>query len=180
MMNIMTKMIAIYWLFLFLLYILLIYVCSLQCITLYMYLCMNIIIDGKYALCMQACAPLTGGSEQWSRPPCQIREPFTLEYLQVNVKSVWHNITSGLQGLSVFLALWLVCWLKLTQRCKVQRVRVDRKCSVNIFPLRLAILLQSSAALCLSLWVCTLDLEVKAYMVACILLYSALFNILHL
>lgn len=37
--------------------------------SLYMYLCMNIIIDGKYAPCMQACAPLTGGSEQRSRPP---------------------------------------------------------------------------------------------------------------
>lgn len=55
MMNMMTIMIAIQFLF----FMLLIYVCYLQCITfsLYMYPCMNIIIDSKYSsVCAAVCS----------------------------------------------------------------------------------------------------------------------------
>lgn len=60
MMNTMTIIIAIYWLFLFFFYMLLIYVCLLQCIpfSLYMYPCTNMIIDGNSASvcrCAQLC-----------------------------------------------------------------------------------------------------------------------------
>lgn len=60
MMNMMTIIIAIYWLFLFFFYMLLIYVCLLQCIpfSLYMYPCTNIIIDSNSASvchCAQLC-----------------------------------------------------------------------------------------------------------------------------
>lgn len=65
--------------------------------SLYMYLCMNIIIDGKYAPCMQARTPVKGGSEQRPCPP----NSSTLKSLQADVLPVVHDITSRLQGLSV-------------------------------------------------------------------------------
>lgn len=60
---IMTIMIAIYWLFLF--YILMIYVCSLLCITLpYMYPCMKMITTKNIHRRMQRFLGLFEGSEQ--------------------------------------------------------------------------------------------------------------------
>lgn len=91
---------------------------------------MNIIIDGKYAPCMQACVPPTGGSEQRSSPPARHTRSLYSEAPAASECSVFPRLKNGTPA-------------------KEGDVQVDNKPTVNSLPLGLSTPQQSWAARCL-------------------------------